>query len=414
MLAGLAAAVVAAPEADELERNRRLLDRWKSDPQHYNRLLHDLEAFYALPPERQAQLREVDRLMHEADPSTQDRLWGVLERYAQWLERLPEGERRLVLEAPSREHRLVTIRGLKQQQWLDRLPATMRENLLKLKPEQRGPVMQELKLQEKRFRVLWERPLLGKVTPLPKPKQMSELPPEVKAFIQDKLMPRLTDQEKKELAAAENRWPELPRLVAKLAERHPILPPGPKGEFKHWHTLPKAVQRQLEHEKNKGEASKIPWKLQGKWPEFARGIVQAIKSEGKLKRPRVALGASKPGEFPAEVQAFLRDRLFPALNRQERDNLFWLEGRWPEYPLQLLRLARKHQMVIPGMSLPGPPELWASAAVALFRLPDEERQVLDLIAIDPRRDVEGFRQAFHGSPGWGFRPMQGKKRPGKR
>ena len=34
------------------------------------------------------------------------------------------------------------------------------------------------------------------------------------------------------------------------------------------------------------------------------------------------------------------------------------EGRWPWYPNQLLKIARKHGLQVPGMGLPGPRETW--------------------------------------------------------
>src|SRR5262245_33956492 len=82
----------ATPESEDLERNRRLLEKWKAEPEHYRRLKRDLAAFYALPPERQEEIRDVDRQLHDADSATQARLWAVLERYYTWLERLPEAE----------------------------------------------------------------------------------------------------------------------------------------------------------------------------------------------------------------------------------------------------------------------------------------------------------------------------------
>ena len=47
----------------------------------------DLKAFYALPKERQKQVRELDTKLHNLDQAKQARLWGVLERLT-WLDRL--------------------------------------------------------------------------------------------------------------------------------------------------------------------------------------------------------------------------------------------------------------------------------------------------------------------------------------
>src|SRR4051794_19732203 len=80
------------PGADEVAHNRRLLERWRADPEHYQRLQRDLRAFWALPPERQQQLRALDRQLHDLDPAAQKRLLEALGRYAYWLERLREAD----------------------------------------------------------------------------------------------------------------------------------------------------------------------------------------------------------------------------------------------------------------------------------------------------------------------------------
>src|SRR3954451_10044505 len=105
----------AAPDGgDDLEHNRRLLEKRKADPEHYQRLRRDLAAFYALPAERQEQIRDLDRQIHDNDPATQARLWAILERSAAWLEKLPEPERRAFLEATDK---VTVIRGLRQREW---------------------------------------------------------------------------------------------------------------------------------------------------------------------------------------------------------------------------------------------------------------------------------------------------------
>ena len=57
----------ARTEHDALEQNRRLLERWRADPEHHARLLRDLRAFYALPRPRQQQLRLLDQQLYAAD-----------------------------------------------------------------------------------------------------------------------------------------------------------------------------------------------------------------------------------------------------------------------------------------------------------------------------------------------------------
>ena len=70
------------------------------------------------------------------------------------------------------------------------------------------------------------------------------------------------------------------------------------------------------------------------------------------------LGASRPREFPPAVQSFIETKLRPAVKPLEFRRLNEVEGKWPEYPLRLLDLAHRHNLKVPGMSLPGTADLW--------------------------------------------------------
>src|SRR5438132_12752881 len=85
--------VALADGNDEQERNRKLLEKARSDPQHYARLLQDLQAFLALPEERQQELRRLDHDLHDENSASHARLQRALERYSDWLQRLPEADR---------------------------------------------------------------------------------------------------------------------------------------------------------------------------------------------------------------------------------------------------------------------------------------------------------------------------------
>src|SRR5436305_14595075 len=99
----LAAAAPAVPDgpAAEREQNRRLLARYRTDPVHYERLKSDLQWFRSLPPQRQAALRKLDQDLQKEDPVIQARLLRVMDRYASWLERLPEADRQRIQAAPT-------------------------------------------------------------------------------------------------------------------------------------------------------------------------------------------------------------------------------------------------------------------------------------------------------------------------
>src|SRR5262249_22097482 len=67
-------------------------------------------------------------------------------------------------------------------------------------------------------------------------------------------------------------------------------------------------------------------------------------------------------------------QLVPAITKPEAEQLGSTESKpWPAYPRLLHELAKQYNLVIPGMSLPGPRELWASAhAAALPEVPERE------------------------------------------
>src|SRR4051794_33620354 len=99
ILTGMIVSVaVGATDEDDLERNRRLLERWRVDPEHYQRLVRDQREFYTLSRSRQQQLRQLDQRLHETDGPTQARLWAVLERYNHWLETRTEEERQAIAD----------------------------------------------------------------------------------------------------------------------------------------------------------------------------------------------------------------------------------------------------------------------------------------------------------------------------
>jgi hypothetical protein len=135
VLGGLLAA--ADQHSADWDQNARLLEKWKADPEHYARLQTDLRAFWALPPERQGQLRRLDRELHPNNSPS--RLWGVLRRYVLWLDRLPEEQRNRILSASGRAERLELIRNAQkeqQNQLFNRLPPKDQEEIKKLPPNQ--------------------------------------------------------------------------------------------------------------------------------------------------------------------------------------------------------------------------------------------------------------------------------------
>jgi hypothetical protein len=235
-LLGAALPVLAVSESalDDLDHNRRLLDKYRADPDHYARLLHDLRAFQALPADRQERMRQFDRDLHDQDPATQDRLWEVLERYTDWVGRLPETEQKSIDAAADRTDRLAVVKKLRQNDWIARLPQRDREALLKLPEDKQAAQLAEWRKEERQRRQAWRdwtdavksRPDAG--PPPNRPARLAGFPQEVQDFVANQLMPVLSDEEKDEVkAAAANRWPMLANTILDLSNAHHLDLPGP-------------------------------------------------------------------------------------------------------------------------------------------------------------------------------------------
>jgi hypothetical protein len=99
----------------------------------------------------------------------------------------------------------------------------------------------------------------------------------------------------------------------------------------------------------------------GKWPDFALAVLDEVDRVKLLSLPpRFHLGPSRPADFKDDVKRFL-----PALQKKttaaEWDALKALEGKWPAYPRELIRLAKAHDLSVPGAMPPGPPSQWEKA-----------------------------------------------------
>jgi hypothetical protein len=334
----------------ELERNRVLLEKWRADPEHWQRLQHDLQAFYALPESRQKAMRRFDRQLHEGDLAVQARRWRVLGRYASWLEKLPAEERRRIDEETNPAKRLQLLRELRSREWLDRLPDRLRNEVLRLPAEQRAERIAQLRAEERRQRQNWQRLSSSRSEePVPRPAHLNELPTEVRQFVELAVLPRLSADERDRLRKAEGKYPEWLRLIHDLNAAHPVLPPLPSGPIVSPKDLPIGMRRltRMEIESLRSTV--------GRWPEFALEVTRQLR--GKV--PNLpSLGASKLDDFPPEIQTVVRNQLLPRLNDSQRQILQALQGRWPEYPLELLRLAQQKRVILPVMGLPGPPAMW--------------------------------------------------------
>jgi hypothetical protein len=344
-----------AGRADALRRNRRLLEKWQGDPDHAARLERDLAAFWALPPQRRERLRKLDRELHQLDPATRQGLWGVLERYHAWLKRLPEEQRRRIDSAADWQERLHLVKELREQEWIQRQPKKVRDNLARLAAAQRSQRVAELRAAQRRRLKLALSPFR------PEPRKLNDFPVEVRQFVRQSLRPLLTTEERRQLDQAEGKpWPLYARTLVSLADRHPLPMPGPIGPVR-IADLPEKMRENV-HTHPRWEAALK--RQEGKWPEFGVTLLNPPGRKKPLPAGRFLLKAmpARLEDFSEAVRLFATTGpLGKALSPAEKQELKKAEGKWPDYPRTLLKLARKHNLTLPGMTLPGAKELWDRA-----------------------------------------------------
>jgi hypothetical protein len=360
---GVAALLLLAPlpgdadsSYDELEHNRHLLEKWRKDPEHYERLRRDLLAFLALPEDHQTRLRQLDRDLHEEDSATSVRLLRVLERYAEWLQRLPDAERRRIHDEADPQKRLQLIREIRERQWIHRLPKAVQEDLQKLSADQQRTRIAELKKEERKRREEWQvaiRTWNELTQNRPPITHLDDLTPPVKTFVHESLFPLLTPEEKNRLLQAQGKHPLFLRTLVEVADNHPITLPGSPGPAT-FEQLPPEVQTRLTNAK--GWPPPAIKQAEGKWPEYAVEVVQFAHAN-RVRLPK-QLGPCRPGEFSPSIRRFIEKQLLPVLGADDAARLKKAEGFWPRYPRLLLNLAWKHGLQVPGMHLPGPRQTW--------------------------------------------------------
>lgn len=363
------ALAVPEPTPDELERNRVLLDAWRRDPEHLARLRRDLKAFWELPDAERERLRRIDAELHAADAKSQSRLRGVMERYASWLERLPEGDRQQIAAA-DRTERLRVIREVRDRQYFEQIPAATRSELAQLPASERAAQLSRLRAEDRELRRACEKVARARLEPPARPPttpgsplrpvHRSDFPEEVRYYFDNVLWRQLSPEEIERVDKAEGApWPLLARTILELSEKHPVKLPGPVNGPRRFFDLPVDVNKAMPIKDIPQIQRRKLNELVGKWPEFAIEYVAVAHRQG-VTLPR-QLGPCHPRQFDPRVAQFIDHTLTPKLAEKEKTDLKAAEGRWPDYPKEVLELAKKHGLEVPLMHLPGPRELWEQA-----------------------------------------------------
>ncbi len=355
--------------AEELQQNRQLLDRYrKNEPGRYARLQRDLRQFLDLAPERQARLREIDRQVHEQGASSAYRLLQATALYVDWLDRLSPKDRQRIERAPDRDSRIALIREMRQQEWIHRLPQALQKEIEQAPMETRQGLIAKLRLAERERRAQWRVVIRhwedAVVRGRSQPMRLEDLPPNVKQFVEQVLLPMLTEEEKTRLSKAEGHWPDYPRTLVELADRHPVRLPGPpRGGPRTWAELPKELRSRLPPYFRTDPPPAVK-KAEGKWPDYLMALAEwSARNKGRMGSQLVLpprFCPSRPEDFALPIRQFIEKRLFPLLTPVEKKQLQEAEGQWPLYPQLVSELARKHGLRVPGMTLPGPPGWWDS------------------------------------------------------
>jgi hypothetical protein len=309
----------------------------------------------------------------------------VLEAYAVWLGRLSESDRKDVLAATTKDSRLKQIQKIRERQWLDSLHPTQRSLLTGLSPAQKSKRIEEWRSEELHRKKDWghirkvpETPV--EVVKIAWPFDNESSRNEVIAFARHAF--RLDDKKHgsrlsknaetqlkntldSALASGGASWHTYGKTVydfirgkdphvARIEDFLLPTPADPKHLYTEVNRLPQIYRTNFESEAWRKKVEPVA----GTWPEFPLEV-HKLAIGGKAAAVRLPpLGPARVNEFEGPVGTFVKDVLFPKLTPAEESALRNLEGKWPDYPRELIRLARQHDVSIPGVMLPGSPKRW--------------------------------------------------------
>ena len=408
---------VPDPTADDVKENRAQLEQWRKFPEQLARLRRDLQAFRALPDGRREQILKLDYDLHQESWATKARLRNVLDRYGEWLERQSDTDREAIQNAPTKAARIALIQELRDKQWMQGQARAVQDRWNALKGDQRAAFVRKLRKEDRdrqqdwQFAVRFWKPLIDGKTPA----RFADLSQAEQAGVRDYLMPMLSLEEKKRLAAAEGQWPPYGFTLVELADRHPLALPGPEGP-RSFAELPAAIRFRF-----KGKEPELPRPKQGSWIEFAVAVLEQNEKRNNKPLPN-EYWARNHASLMKRMQDYVNDTLKPALTSDELQRLDRAEGKWPAYPVAIKELAETHQLLPPPWqtALFGPRELWDTYRTispndlpevprhmlqdfALYTLSPQQRANLKISLFDPasmKRVQDAFYEHAKHEPKW--------------
>ncbi len=208
----------ASPAGNEQKR-KILEEKAKSDPEWYAQTVRELDAFLALSPERQEQMRKLDQELHRKD-AAHERLLRVMQRYVRWLEHLPPEQRKHIEQAPNSQERLRRIKEIREREWIQTLPKAVREEIQQAKGKQREALIQKYRQQERQRRQEWQagEKVRPKNQPAPPAAKLPDVPDKV---LWEFAKTELTAQDRKRLNLSFTDPGARERLKEEYFKKHP-------------------------------------------------------------------------------------------------------------------------------------------------------------------------------------------------
>jgi hypothetical protein len=337
------------------------------------------KAFKSLPVERQQAIRRLDHQLRAESPPARDRMTRVLEAYTIWLNRLPDQDHAEVLAAATSTARLEAIHHIRERQWVESLPPRLRSQFQGMTPANRAKRIEELRREEANRKKDWNHvrklpdtiPETSKIAwPFNDETKRNEVIAFAHAAFRLDGACRLTQSDHdgyiSELQAARqsggSSWELYGQRVYDLTRKHEhVLLPAPPGSSHHYtniQSLPLEYKTYLDRHLDIKSRKELTV-LAGKWPEFPLEVLKQVHRHAKGSAPPATpLGPARVIEFEPAVRKTVADSLLKKLSPAEEKTLAGLEGKWPDYPRELIRLARVHDVSIPGVMLPGSPKKW--------------------------------------------------------